>query len=228
MLSRLLTSSLIAGFAAGVLAAVLQQVLVQPILLTAELFETGQLAPGDAPGALQRGFDPLRDGLSVLFSALVYTGYGLILCALMAVASARGLAPVTARAGLIWGFAGFVTLQLAPALGLPPELPGMSAAALEPRQIWWTACVLLSGIGCACLGFGRSWPVWGAGILCLAAPHLVGAPVPEQMSGPVPAELAALFAARALGVGLVSWVVLGGLAARLWSEDARELGLAQA
>ena len=227
-LSRILSGALIAGFLAGLVAATLQLVFIQPVLLTAELYESGQVAAGESPVVPAPGFDGLRDGLSVMFSALVYVGYGLVLMAIMAVASERGWARVDGRAGVVWGLAGFVTAQLAPALGLPPELPGMSAAALEPRQAWWSICVLLSGLGCALIGFGRNWMFWGAGIVCLAAPQLIGAPSPETMAGPVPPELAAEFAARALGAGLVAWTCLGALSGRLWSEEAGRPALKQA
>jgi len=219
MLGRILSAGLIAGFCAGVVAALLQLALLQPVLLTAELYETGQLAPGAAPVVPGVGFDPLRDGLSVLFSALLYAGYGLVLTALMSVAAERGWARVDGRAGMIWGAAGFVTMQLAPALGAPPELPGMSAAALEPRQVWWAVTVAATGLGCALIGFGRGWLFWGGGIALLAVPHLIGAPAPVGMAGPVPPELAARFAARALGVGLAAWICLGALAGRLCAQD---------
>ncbi len=223
----MLTSGVIAGFLAGLCAALMQFVLVQPVLLTAELYESGEVARG-ASAELVRAVDPLRDGLSVVFSGLVYAGYALILTAAMAVASDRGLARIDGRTGLVWGIAGFVTVQLAPAVGLPPELPGMAAADLGARQAWWAATVASTGVGCALLGLGRGWTPWGAGILAMAAPHVVGAPSPDAFAGPAPPELASLFAARALGTGLVAWAVLGGLAGALWSRDRVALGLARA
>ena len=87
MFSRLLTSALFAGACGGLVAAVLQLVFVQPVLLQAELYESGQLVHFGAafsPAALPApGFDPLRDGLSVIFSMLIYTGYALIVVAAM-------------------------------------------------------------------------------------------------------------------------------------------------
>lgn len=232
MLARILTSAVIAGFAAGLVAAVLQLVFVQPVLLHAELYEAGELAHFGTDSIVPveqdlGGLNPLRDGLSVLFSALVYVGYALVLTALMAVAAERGLARICARSGIVWGIAGWVTVQFGPAIGLPPELPGVAAADLAARQTWWAGTVISTGIACGLLAFGRSWIVWGAAIVLFLLPHVIGAPQPEVYSGPTPPELAGEFATRALGVGLAVWVCLGALAGHLWSREMREAGISQ-
>lgn len=247
MLSRLLTSALIAGAAAGLIAALLQLVFVQPVLLHAELYEGGELthfaAPaeghdhghdavadadhdhGAAPAATGAagheappfGIDPARDGLSVLFSILVYAGYGMLLIAAIALAEARGWR-VTARQGILWGLAGFVAVQLAPAFGLAPELPGMAAADIGARALWWVATVVLSAAALWLIAFGQGWGAWAAAIVLIALPHLVGAPHPAEFTGPTPPELAAQFAGRALGAGLIAWAVLGLMTTTLWSR----------
>ena len=96
MFSRLLTSGLIAGASAGFFAALLQLWFVQPVLLHAELYETGVLthfgAAQPSPTAQTLpGFDLMRDGLSILFTMLVYAGYGLLLVSVMSVADDRGV-----------------------------------------------------------------------------------------------------------------------------------------
>ena len=93
MFARILVSGLFAGFAAGLIAALLQLAFVQPILLHAELYESGQLthfggAKAGATAIAAGGIDLVRDGLSVLFTTLIYTGYALILVAAMALAEA--------------------------------------------------------------------------------------------------------------------------------------------
>lgn len=224
MFSRILTSALIAGAAAGLLAAVLQLVFVQPVLLHAELYEGGELTHfGVAPAPMPDlpGLDPLRDGLSALFTMLVYAGYALILVALMALAAERG-ARIDARTGLLWGVAGFVAVQLAPGFSLAPETPGSMAAEVTQRQVWWFATVAAAVLALWLLAFGRSWAAWGAAVVLLLAPHLIGAPHPESFSGPVPPELAALFAARAFGVGLAAWVMTGLFAGALWAGQPGE------
>lgn len=244
MTKRIFSSALIAGAVAGLIAALLQLIFVQPVLLHAELYEGGELtyfvAPSEgghhhgpeaeahdhgAPAEggsdahfAHPGVDLQRDGLSIAFSVLVYAAYGLILTAAMALAESRGHA-VTARQGLIWGVAGYVAVQLAPAAGLAPELPGMAAADLAARQIWWIGTAAATAVGLWLIAFGKSWAFWGVGAALLLAPHLIGAPHPDVFAGPTPPELAAQFAGRALGVGLAAWTILGLAAAWLLSRE---------
>ena len=212
MFSRILVSGLFAGFAAGLIAALLQLVFVQPLLLQAELYESGQLthfgaAKAAAAPAAAGGIDLMRDGLSVLFTTLIYTGYSLILVAAMALAEDRGSALRSGR--VFYGASRFVSVQFAPAVGLPPELPGSAAADMDLRQLWWFGTVGATAAGIALIAFGKGWTARGIAAVLILAPHAIGAPLPETFAGPVPPELAGLFAGRALGVGLVAWVLLG-------------------
>ena len=223
MFTRILVSGLFAGFAAGLIAALLQLVFVQPVLLHAELYEGGQLThfgAAKAAGAQTAigGIDLVRDGLSVLFTTLIYTGYSLILVAAMALAEDRGIR-ITVRQGLLWGVAGFAAVQFAPAVGLPPELPGSAAAEMGLRQVWWFGTVGATAAGLALIAFGKGWTSRGIAAVLILAPHVIGAPHPETFSGPVPPELAGMFAGRALGVGLVAWVLLGLFAAWFWIRE---------
>jgi cobalt transporter subunit CbtA len=223
MFSKIVTSALFAGFCAGLIAALLQLVFVQPVLLHAELYEGGDLVHFGAEAVSAHpdlpGLDPVRDGLSLLFSALIYVGYALILVAAMGMAADRGHA-INARNGLIWGIAGFVAFQFAPALSLPPEVPGVAAADVAERQIWWWATVAATAIALALIAFGRNWVLWTVAILLMLTPHLIGAPHPDELSGPVPPEIAALFAARALGVGFAAWAFLGLFAGYFWQRES--------
>lgn len=221
MFWKIVTSAVFAGACAGLLAAALQLSFVRPLLLHAELYESGALvhfgaAPVSASPDLP-GLDLVRDGLSVLFSLLVYVGYALVLVAAMSVADERGIR-INARRGMLWGLAGFVAFQLAPAFSLAPEVPGMAAADLASRQIWWWATAAASAAALAFFAFGRGWPAWAAGTVLILAPHVIGAPEPDQFTGPVPPEIAALFASRALGVGFAVWAVLGLLAGHFWQR----------
>ncbi|WP_224814145.1 CbtA family protein [Hasllibacter sp. MH4015] len=231
MFTRLLTSALFAGAAAGLIAALLQLYFVQPVLLHAELYESGELVHFGASSTVSAvqdlgGFDPVRDILSVIFSMLIYTGYALIMVALMSVAEAQG-ASITARTGLIWGIAGFVAFHFAPGFSLAPEVPGVAAADVGARQIWWFATVGATGIALWLLAFGKSWLFHGLAIALLLAPHVIGAPEPEIFTGPVPTEIGALFAARAFGVGMAAWMILGGLAGYFWTRLAEDSAQAQ-
>ena len=225
MLTRIITTALFAGFIAGVIAAILQFLLVQPLLLHAELFEGGDLTHFGATGAgtpaqvAWSGFDPMRDLLSLVFTALIYTGYGFLLVAAIAFAADRGN-EVTTRTGIIWGVAGFVAVQLTPAMGLPPELPGAGAADVAARQVWWLGTLFATALGLWLIAFGEGSVAWIIGVTALAIPHIIGAPEPDLLVGPVPPEIAAHFAARALGVGLVAWAILGALCGYFWNKEA--------
>ncbi|MEX0368297.1 MAG: CbtA family protein [Ruegeria sp.] len=225
MFSRILTSALFAGAAAGLIAALLQLVFVQPVLLHAELYESGELVHfgGETVSARPElpGFDAMRDGLSIVFTMLTYTGYALVMVALMSMAERMGHA-VNARSGLLWGLAGFVTFHFAPGLSLAPEVPGVAAADVAVRQIWWTATVAAAGIAMWLIAFGGNLVSYLIAAALLLAPHLIGAPEPDSFSGPVPTEIGALFAARAFGIGMAAWVLLGTFAGYFWqSESAR-------
>lgn len=176
-------------------------------------------AAHDHPEAAEEESHLKRNVLTVMFMALTYAAYGLMLVAGMALAGQFGIA-VSTRDGLLWGIAGFVSFQFAPALGLAPELPGTIAADLGERQIWWWGTVLATGTGLALLAYGRSFVTALAGGALLAAPHVIGAPELGVYYGVAPPEVAAMFAARVLGAALVSWAVLGWFAARLWNGSA--------
>ena len=219
MLVRLVMSGIFAGALAGCVGGILQLWLVQPLLLSAELYESGQIvhfgAGGStaniAPGIIWGGFNTTRDTLSILFSIAIYCGYGLLLVAAQGLA--QGLAPTTTsatiRRGAIWGLAGFCAFHFAPSIGLAPELPGNASAALETRQIWWFATALATALALWLCAFGgRSWHI-ALGIALILAPHIIGAPHSHDFHGTAPPELAALFATRSLGVGCIAWLILG-------------------
>lgn len=167
---------------------------------------------GSEEGAL------MRNGLSVIFSIFTYVGLGLMLVAGFAFAETRGIR-ITARSGLLWGLAGFVAVQFAPAFGLPPEVPGNAAADITVRQIWWISTVVATALGLALIGYGRNWMHWGLAIVAILLPHLIGAPHPGEYWGSAPPELAATYAARTLGVGMAAWLVLGLVAGYFWHKD---------
>ena len=235
MIKRMLAGGVLAGFAAGLLAALLHFAFVQELILLGEQYETGARVHFEAadPAATAHGHgaaadtgshDPAaaeagdfrRNGLTVLFTGLIYAAYGLLLVAGFALAEHFGRR-VTAREGILWGIGGFAAFQLAPALGLAPELPGSVAADLGERQVWWLGTVAATATGLALLGYGRTLLTAVLGGALLAAPHVIGAPHLDAFHGVAPPEVAAEFAARVLGVGLATWAALGWLAGRLWA-----------
>ena len=224
MFGHILTSALFAGAAAGLIAALLQLFFVQPVLLHAELYESGELvhfggeavsAPPDLPGLFD---EPMRNLLSILFTMLTYTGYALVMVALMSQAERQGH-EITARHGIIWGLAGFVTFHFAPGLTLAPEVPGVAAADVGARQVWWVATVASAGVAMWLIAFGGNLVAYVIAALLLIAPHVIGAPEPDSFTGPVPTEIGALFAARAFGIGMAAWVLLGAFCAYFWQSE---------
>ena len=224
MIKKLVTSALFAGFAAGLIATALQITLLVPLVLEAELYETGVLIHfADLSASMpdiEWEYDWARNGLTVLSTAAVYIGFAFMLVAAMAFAQQKNVT-ITARAGILWGLAGATAFHFAPALGLSPELPGMVAAELASRQVWWVGTVVATIAGLSAIAFGKGWIQWGAGLVVIALPHLIGAPHPAAFGGSVPPELAAEFASRSLGVGAIGWIVLGLLSAHFWLKENR-------
>ncbi len=104
--------------------------------------------------------------------------------------------PINRANGMIWGLCGFLAATLATSAGLAPELPGMPAADLTARQIWWIGTAVATGAGIYLLAVRRElWAICVA-IILIGLPHVVGAPMPEDAASKVPAELAATFAAN--------------------------------
>jgi cobalt transporter subunit CbtA len=127
---------------------------------------------------------------------------------LSAVSLLSGL-PITSGNALLWGLCGFFAASLAPAAGLAPELPGMPAADLTARQLWWTFTVAATGLAILLLARKRSWPWLLAALALIALPHVVGAPQPASEESSVPAALAANFVGTSLAVSALFWAMLG-------------------
>jgi len=123
---------------------------------------------------------------------------------------------IDARRGLIWGAAGFAVFALAPAIGLPPELPGMEAASLAARQQWWLLTAAATAAGLGLLIFARPAALRVIGAVLIVLPHLIGAPAAPHGSTGVPAELAAEFATASLAVAAAFWLLLGGVSGWLY------------
>ena len=238
MLKTLILSAAAAGLAAGLLTAVVQHVTTTPIIIEAETYESGSAAgpPGHMPAAASaavpaelaentagpeaewdpdNGFE--RTLYTSLSTTLVGVGFGLALLGAMVLAGVR----IEARTGLAFGMAGFVAVALAPALGLPPEIPGSGAAALEARQIWWCATVAATAIGLAGLLLTRNFALQAGGAVLIALPHIVGAPPPSEFVSTAPAELAGHFAAASLAVTAIFWAVLGFASGAFYERLAR-------
>lgn len=237
LFQRIFFAAVIAGLVAGLGMSALQQWKVAPLIVAAEAYEDAgpeahsHEAAADAAVAPhehdEEAWAP-QDGAerifyTVLANVLGGMGFALLLAAISVLAGIE----INARNGLLWGLGGFVSLQLAPAFGLAPELPGMPAADLVARQVWWLGTALASGAGLLALAKLRNWTGVGIAIVLLLLPHLIGAPqlAGEHESG-VPAHLATSFAANALTVGAAFWLGCGPLLGWLNERFARSSAFA--
>jgi len=224
MFRRIVTAALLAGMVAGLLATGLQMAKVWPLILAAESFEDaaptqahhhGADASVAVHAALADAWAP-EDGVermayTLLFNLLAGFGFALLVNAGLALRRATGR-PLDLTTGLLWGLAGFTAFALAPALGLPPELPGMPAADLVQRQVWWLGTAVATLAGIALIAGPRRASLAVLGAVLLALPHLIGAPHPEGADASrVPPALAASFVVASLASAAVFWTALGAI-----------------
>ena len=228
----------LAGLIVGIVISVAQQFGTVPLILQAEVYEraaeelaaapVGALPAAAAADSAEAGaahdhaagaahehatqaWEPeeglQRNAFTAAFNVIDWVGFGLVLTAALTLSRRQ----VDWREGFLWGLAGFVCVVVAPGLGLPPELPGIPAAALEPRQAWWIGTVAATAIALYLIAFGRS-PLAAAGaIVLLALPHLIGAPELDEVATNVPEPLSHHFTVAVMMTTLLSWSLLGGL-----------------
>ena len=225
MFQRLFGTALVAGLLVGLLTAGLQQFTTTPLIKAAEVFEVAEAGPAVTAGAVSAGHEHHLDdwkpaeGLQRFLytsgaTVLISVGFSLVLVALMALKGDR----VSARTGLLWGAAGFAAISLAPAIGLPPEVPGMPTADLGARQLWWIATALSTGAGLWMIAFSRSRIGIAIAVALIAIPHIFGAPIVPPTESNVPAELAARFTTVSLGLAVAFWSMLGAASGYLFNR----------
>lgn len=221
-------SSVIAGFIVGLIVTAVQQFGTVPLILRAEVYEKAAEHKHEASAPQvtlvhdhadhdhgAEAWEP-HDGLERnLYTAganiLTAIGFALLLCGFLAVRSGATGEPISWHEGLMWGLAGFAVFTIAPGLGLPPELPGVPAAPLLSRQIWWTIAVLATAAGLGLIVFRRSMPAAIAGVVLIMLPHLIGAPELEHVETNVPSSLSHQFVVAVTLTSLVFWSLLGSL-----------------
>lgn len=222
MITRVLFAAVIAGIAAGLVMSAIQHTKVTPLILQAESYETaapqvqsdghdhshGDEAWGPADGLERTAFTVMANVITGAAFALVLVGAALL----------TGL-PLTLSNGAFWGLMGFLAFTLSPSAGLPPELPGMPAANLFARQIWWWATVLATGAGIGVLYLVQSLAMKAVGVAIIALPHILGAPHHTGSASDVPATLANAFAASSIATAAVFWIVLGVMLGYMLSRN---------
>ncbi len=235
MIRRLFSSAILAGVLAGLVISLLYQFTTVPLIMEAEEFETKQTA--DAPYASDTNkffvhlihnndsksdhpeWEPASVVERIVYTSLttIISGVGfalLIVSALVIRGSSGGF-----RIGVLWGIGGFAAFTLAPAAGLPPELPGMMKAELIGRQFWWLGTAIVTATGLWILVFYKNPYFYILATVLLLAPHVLGAPIQHSIQGSIiPAELAAKFSTVSIGVNFIFWLMLGGLSAHFFKK----------
>ena len=230
MLRRILTTALAAGIVVGIAISGVQMFTTIPLIYEAEEYEQAGATAWHSPFApvvlvLVHGEEEHetatagweRPLLTLATNVLTGVGFALLLVAAFVFAGQE----VTGRTGAVWGVAGFAVFTLAPAFGLPPELPATAAADLAPRQLWWLLAAASTAAGLWLLVLRRETPTKIVGVASLFLPHIVGAPHPAELTHLVPPELAARFSASAIVVSALFWVSLGWTAGTLYDRLGR-------
>lgn len=235
LLRRIVLSALLVGLLAGAAFSLMQHFTLETIILASETYEVdtghqhdhgGEEAWEPQPGSERRGF-------TLLSNVLAGIGFAAVLLALMSQWQVQGMKPVNAALGMFWGVGGFIAVFLVPALGLPPEIPGMEAAPVAHRQLWWLFAVVSAVCGLFTLVLAPGW--WKLlGALLLVLPYVVPIPHPTGplFAHPDPATLQALeqlhqhFIVASALCNLVFWLALGllsGVAMQRWVSRGADL-----
>ena len=207
------------GAMAGLILFAVQHFTIIPLIESAETYETA--ARQSHPGLThdEEGWQPAdgwqRTSFTALTTMLSGIGFAAILFGFLALSGNR----VNARIGALWSLAAFACFSLAPALGLPPQPPGVAVAALYERQLWWFGTAVATAMGLwLILGRGRTWPLRIAGVACLSMPHLIGAPVAAGQNV-VPGQLIRQFTIISVATSGMFWLLLGMIGGFIYSRN---------
>lgn len=223
ILRSIVLCSALVGLIVGVVVTVAQQFGTVPLILKGEIYEkavatAASMTTTHAREAMEHedsagGWEPAdgmeRTAFTVVTNILTAIGYALILTGMFVL---RGRT-VSWREGLLCGLCGFLAVTVAPGFGLSPELPGVQAAPLLDRQVWWIGTVLATAAGLALLAFRPSPWAAAVALALFVVPHVIGAPRVSEQHSNVPEALSHQFAVAVTLTSLVSWALLGWLSA---------------
>jgi cobalt transporter subunit CbtA len=232
MIGRVVLAALLAGIAAGFIMGAIQHLRLTPYLIAAESLEsaggaahTHEHAAGSEAGDAAEaghshshgadghdhgaGWAPADGWQRTLATTLTAVMTGAAFAAVLAAVSLISGIPITRQNGMVWGLCGFLAVTLAPAMGLPPVLPGMAGDDLVARQIWWAGTIAATAAGIFLIATrAEAWAL-ALAVLLIGLPHLIGAPPAANAENAVPAGLAASFAANAIAANAIFWLLIG-------------------
>jgi cobalt transporter subunit CbtA len=210
---KLMFVVLSSGAIAGMVLFAVQHFTVVPLIEAAETYETAGGSHEDEAWQPANGWE--RTSYTALASVLSGIGFAALLFGSVAISGK----PINARGGALWGLAAFACFGVAPALGLPPQPPGLAVGGLYERQIWWAGTAIATAIGLWLLaGRGRTWPLRIGGVVCLLLPHVIGAPIATGQSS-VPAQLVRQFTIASLATTGMFWLLLGTLGGFIYRRN---------
>jgi cobalt transporter subunit CbtA len=206
----LMLVALASGALAGLALFAVQRFTVIPLIDAAETYEAGHQSAAGVDHD-EEGWQPAngwqRTSLTALTTVLSGIGFAAMLFGSLSLSGSR----INTRRGALWGLAAFACFGLAPALGLPPQPPGVTVASLYQRQIWWVGTAAATAVGLWLLASkGRTWLLRIGGVVCLSLPHVIGAPAATGQNA-VPTELIHRFTIASLATTCMFWVLLGTL-----------------
>ena len=223
VLRSIVLCSALVGLIVGVVVSVAQQFGTVPLIVEGEVYEKAaetvmpmttthshEAMGHEHSDAVWEPADGLeRTAFTVVINILTAIGYALILIGRVVLRSR----PVGWREGLLWGLCGFLAVTVAPGLGLSPELPGVQAAPVFERQVWWIGTAAATATGLALLAFRPS--PWAAviALVLFIVPHIIGAPQLAEQHSNVPEALSHQFVVAVTLTSLVSWALIGWLSA---------------
>ena len=182
---RIIFSAILIGLFSGIVLSTSQMVAVTPILLAAEVYEVAdEVMPADHQHHQPQEWSPEegseRTGYTIIANILAAIGFASFILVLLSHLKSRQLIEFNIKHGLLCGLGCYFVFFVMPSLGLPPEIPGSKADALQNRQSWWLLTVIASAIGLLILTFSPL-KFKLIGVISLAVPFIIGAP---HLDGP--------------------------------------------
>jgi cobalt transporter subunit CbtA len=217
MTFRTISTGLLAGLLSGICLFLIQRTSTLSLIHTAETYEK-TTSVESASDAFAK--EPMRSVSTLLGDVFVAVGFSLILAGIYALSGKDGWFQ-----GLLWGLAGFASFNLAPAIVVPPAVPGMEVAPLLIRQTGWLVAATSTIIGFVLL-FKFAEPAKLGSILFFALPAVVFRVLlsvqPATTQSHSLARLDQAFVSHTLGAMLLFWAVLGTTSGYLFARARRK------
>lgn len=239
---RIVATAAVSGFIAGLLLTAVQQIQIRPIIAQAEIYEQAasvetnehheeahehtnaheHAAHEHSANDWQPAEGIERTAFTALANVSLAIGFGLFLTAAFSLRYNTTISSNVKgwQAGLLWGLAGYAVFFVAPSIGLPPELPGVEAAPLADRQLWWSLTALMCATGLYTLIFVKQITYKIIGLVFIILPYIIGAPESLAHVNTSLQALATTFIQATAIANAIFWLSLGALTAYFYKKFA--------